>query len=64
MPENKQKNTVEISLTENKTYIVKQGEIEAVDSLPDGYGKQIITWQGGKPVHTEISYSKLTFEEK
>ncbi|MGJ9381789.1 DUF3954 domain-containing protein [Salipaludibacillus sp. CF4.18] len=58
MKVNQEKMTAEINLMENNTYIVKEGRIEVVDALPQGFGKQIISWQNGKPVHTDISYSK------
>lgn len=48
----------EIDLMENATYIVKDGKVDLVDNLPNGFGKQIITWQNGKPTHTELSYTK------
>lgn len=48
----------EIDLRENAVYKVVDGEIEKVDIPGDGYGKQIITWQNGKPTHYEISYTK------
>ena len=49
---------VEIDLNENAVYKVKDGDIEKVDTPGEGFGKQVIAWQGGKPTHYEISYTK------
>lgn len=48
----------EVSLSEDAVYKVVDGEIEALDKPGDGYGKQTITWQDGKPTHYEVSYTK------
>lgn len=48
----------EISLKENAVYRVLDGKLEQVDKPGDGFGKQIITWQDGKPLVCEISYTK------
>lgn len=50
--------TAEINLMENAVYRVIDGKIEKVDVPGDGFGKQTITWQNGKPTHYEISYTK------
>lgn len=47
----------EIDLRENAVYRVIDGRIEKVDKPGVGFGKQIITWQAGKPIHYEISYT-------
>lgn len=47
-----------INLLENAVYRVIDGKIEQVDKPGVGYGKQIITWQNGKPTHYEVSYTK------
>lgn len=47
----------EVSLMENAVYRVIDGKIEKVDKPGDGYGKQTITWQHGKPTHYEVSYT-------
>lgn len=49
---------VEIDLHENAVYMIREGELVKVDVPGDGYGKQVITWQGGKPTHYEVSYTK------
>lgn len=46
-----------ISLMENAVYRVIDGRIEKVDEPGNGFGKQTITWQNGKPVVCEISYT-------
>ena len=48
----------EIDLKENAVYRVKDGQIEKVDKPGNGFGKQVITWQDGKPVFYEVSYTK------
>ena len=48
----------EISLTENAVYRVIDGKLEKIDTPGVGYGKQVITWQDGKPVLYEVSYTK------
>jgi len=55
---NQEKMTAEIDLMKNATYIVKDGKLEPVDSIPGGFGKQIISYEHGKAVHTGVSYSK------
>ena len=50
--------TAEVSLSENAVYRVKDGQIEKVDKPGNGFGKQVITWQDGKPTHYEVSYTK------
>ncbi|WP_077616939.1 DUF3954 domain-containing protein [Caenibacillus caldisaponilyticus] len=48
----------EVNLLENAVYMVRDGKLEKLDVPGDGYGKQTITWQAGKPVHYEVSYTK------
>ncbi|MCM3111659.1 DUF3954 domain-containing protein [Lederbergia lenta] len=50
--------TAEIDLNKNAVYQVKDGQMEEVDIPGQGFGKQIITWQDGKPSYYEISYTK------
>lgn len=50
--------TAEISLMENAVYRVIDGKLEKVDVPGNGFGKQVINWQNGKPVYYEISYTK------
>jgi len=52
-----EKMIAEISLLENAVYRVIDGRIEKVDKPGNGFGKQTITWQNGKPVVCEISYT-------
>lgn len=47
-----------ISLLDDAVYRVVDGKIEQVDKPGEGFGKQIITWQDGKPTHYEVSYTK------
>lgn len=50
--------TAVISLEEDAVYRVVDRKLEKVDKPGEGYGKQIITWQDGKPTHYEVSYTK------
>lgn len=54
---NIEKMTAEIDLMKNGTYIVTDGRLVLVDSPPKGFGKQVISWQAGKPSHFEINYT-------
>lgn len=54
MSVNTEKMTAEIDLMKNATYIVIDGQIKEVPQPDAGYGKQIISWQGGKPCHGKI----------
>jgi hypothetical protein len=46
-----------IDLMTNATYIVKDGVLTLIDTPPKGYGKQVISWQSGKPSHFEVNYT-------
>lgn len=48
----------EIDLMENAVYRVVDGQLIKVTTPGVGYGKQIITWQAGKPSHCEISFTE------
>ncbi len=39
---------VEIDVTNNKIYVVKNGEVTPLNPPVTGFGEQVITWQGGK----------------
>lgn len=54
---NQEKMTAAIDLMKNATYIVKDGVITKVDCPPNGFGKQVISWQSGKPSHYELNYT-------
>jgi len=47
-----------IDLKENAVYKVVDGKMEKVDVPGDGFGKQTIHWQDGKPIRYDIRYSK------
>ncbi|KAA0944167.1 DUF3954 domain-containing protein [Sporosarcina sp. ANT_H38] len=51
-------NVEEINLHINAVYIVKDGKIETIEGPPNGYGKQTVTWQQGKPSHIDFHYTK------
>ncbi|WP_077623825.1 DUF3954 domain-containing protein [Sediminibacillus massiliensis] len=53
-----EKKTAEINLKENAVYRVKDGQLDRVDVPGEGFGKQVIHWQDGKPQRYEINYSK------
>jgi len=48
----------EIDLMENAVYRVVDGRLIKVTTPGIGYGKQIITWQNGKPTYCEISFTE------
>ena len=50
---NEQKPQVEIAVC-----LMKDGKMKLLESPQYGYGKQIITWQNGKPTHIEIQSTK------
>ena len=39
-------------------YVVKDGKARRVTTPPNGFGKQTIIWQNGKPIHVECSYTE------
>ncbi|MDX8045436.1 DUF3954 domain-containing protein [Gracilibacillus sp. S3-1-1] len=45
---------------DNAVYMVKDGVKTKVDTPPHGFGKQVITWQDGKPILYEINYTVKT----
>ena len=51
------KDTAEVDLGKNATYIVKDGKLTEVPSPPVGYGRQVINWQGGKPCNGSLEES-------
>lgn len=57
MKTNIEKMTAEIDLMKNAVYIVKDGHLVLVDTPPKGYGKQVISWQSGKPSYFELNYT-------
>lgn len=48
---------VEINLSEDKVFVVKNGEIKEYPKPDSGFGKQIINWNDGKIVNEEIRYT-------
>lgn len=51
-----------IDLQTNKVYAVIDGELYVVPSPPEGFGKQIITWQDGKPLKRTKNENVLDFK--
>lgn len=47
-------NTFEVDLMKNATYIVKDGKIKEIPVPESGYGKQVISYQGGKPCNAKL----------
>ncbi|MFC0525799.1 DUF3954 domain-containing protein [Pontibacillus salicampi] len=47
----------QIDLSENATYVVKNGALHKLPDPESGHGTQIINWQGGKPCHGKIEQS-------
>ncbi|MCM3396466.1 DUF3954 domain-containing protein [Oceanobacillus profundus] len=52
-----QQNKATVDLSEDAVYRVCEGKLEKVDKPGKGFGKQVITWQNGKPTHYEVSYT-------
>lgn len=48
------KMVTEVDLLTNATYIVKDGKIVEVPSPSTGFGRQVISWQKGKPCHGSV----------
>lgn len=49
---------VEIDVTDNKIYVVKNGEITPLNPPATGFGEQIITWQSGKVDRVSTTYTE------
>ncbi|WP_299090376.1 DUF3954 domain-containing protein [uncultured Metabacillus sp.] len=50
MDVNIERMTANIDLMENAVYAVRDGKLLRVPTPPDGFGKQIIEWEHGKPL--------------
>ncbi|OLS34201.1 hypothetical protein BTR22_19120 [Alkalihalophilus pseudofirmus] len=50
---------VKISLESNGTYVVSNGSFTKVDAPITGFGKQVITWNDGRPVRQEVTCGSL-----
>ncbi|MGE7922358.1 DUF3954 domain-containing protein [Viridibacillus arvi] len=48
----------QVDLYRNAVYVVADGQMTPVDAPPTGFGKQEISWQNGKPTHSEIKYTQ------
>ncbi|PGN60752.1 DUF3954 domain-containing protein [Bacillus cereus] len=44
---------VEISLIENMIYVVKDGQIHAIEPPTTGYGEQLFVYKGGKVIRMD-----------
>lgn len=49
--------TAAVDLMYNATYVVRDGVLKQVPQPVDGYGKQIITWENGKPLGGKLESS-------
>jgi Protein of unknown function (DUF3954) len=49
--------TAAIDLLTNATYVVRDGILKQVPQPPDGFGKQIINWENGKPLGGKLESS-------
>jgi len=54
----KVENAAIVSLDKNAIYRVMDKDIDEADKPGDGFGKQVIIWQDGKPLYYEVSYTK------
>lgn len=43
-------NKIEINLTENCLYVVKNGTLTKIDAPPSGHGKQTAVWKDGSVI--------------
>ena len=51
-------NLAQIPLNENAVYVVANGALYIAPKPQEGFGKQIITWQDGKPL-PRIKYESV-----
>lgn len=49
---------------ENGVYIVNGGKLIPLDTPTHGFGKQEITWQHGKVIANQVSYTQKFKQEK
>ncbi|MGE6960832.1 DUF3954 domain-containing protein [Bacillus thuringiensis] len=49
---------VEIDVTDNKIYVVKNGEVTPLNPPATGFGEQIITWHSGKVDRVSTTYTE------
>ena len=61
MKTNTDKMVAEIDLHENAVYAIREGNVFKVPTPLDGFGKQIIEWEHGKPLKGK---SENTFKIK
>ncbi|PED84330.1 DUF3954 domain-containing protein [Bacillus pseudomycoides] len=48
----------EIDVTNNKIYIVKDGNVCPIDPPASGYGEQVAIWQNGKVVRVDTKFTE------
>ena len=48
----------ELRNLEQGVYLIKEGDFKKIESPTNGFGKQIITWQNGKPTIVEVQSTK------
>ncbi|WP_143804726.1 DUF3954 domain-containing protein [Paraliobacillus ryukyuensis] len=51
------KGNVDFSTQEDKTIIVKQGEVIVLDKPASGYGENVVTWVNGEIQGDRVSYT-------
>ena len=49
---------IEIDVTDNKIYVVKNGEVTPLNPPATGFGEQVITWQSGKVDRVSTTYTE------
>ncbi|PEY32695.1 DUF3954 domain-containing protein [Bacillus cereus] len=49
---------VEIDVTNNKIYVVKDGRVIAVEPPASGYGEQVAVWQNGKVDRVDAKFTE------
>ncbi len=48
----------ELNDLEQGIYLIKEGDLKKIEAPSNGFGKQIITWQNGKPTLVEVQSTK------
>ncbi|HDR4948895.1 MULTISPECIES: DUF3954 domain-containing protein [Bacillus cereus group] len=49
---------VEIDVSSNKLYVVKDGKVIALNPPESGYGEQIAVWVNGKVARVDTKFTK------
>lgn len=50
--------TVEIDVSKNQLYVVKDGRVISVEPPASGYGEQVAIWQNGKVDRVDTKFTE------